>query len=215
MSITCMAMKNHFHIKSWALNLVLMQRSGGTRKCLNQSLSITTFPSGILCVVWRLGRGEKENALATMEREKSGLEPPTFRPFPSCNARLLFNSPLSIYYNSSMTPRLQEQNCKFLTTPLSRNFQKRLEHKENQTKYRNMTGKPQSHVRTFIYRTWVIVVFIFIRISCASLERGASSLSMVITWSLPHRRHLSQPTQSMMRETFLKWSLNSSWNCEN
>ena len=158
-----------------------MQRSGGTRKCLNQSLSITTFPSGILCVVWRLGRGEKENALATMEREKSGREPPTFRPFPSCIARLLFNSPLSIYYNSSMTPRLQEQNCKFLTTPLSRNFQKRLEHKENQTKYRNMTEKPQSHVRIFIYRTWAIVVFIFIRISCASLERGASSLSMVIT----------------------------------
>lgn len=30
------------------------------------------------------------------------------------------------------------------------------------------------------------------------------------TCSLPHNRHLSQPTQSMIRETFLKWSLNSS-----
>ena len=33
------------------------------------------------------------------------------------------------------------------TTPLSRNFQKRLDHKGNQSKYRKMTRKPQSHVR--------------------------------------------------------------------
>ena len=32
MSFICMRMKNHFHIKGWALNLVLMQRPGGTRK---------------------------------------------------------------------------------------------------------------------------------------------------------------------------------------
>ena len=32
MSYICMRMKNHFHIKSWALNLVLIQRPGGTRK---------------------------------------------------------------------------------------------------------------------------------------------------------------------------------------
>ena len=38
-------------------------------------------------------------------------------------------------------------------TPLCRNSQKRLEHKENQTKYRNMTRKPRSHVRILIYRT--------------------------------------------------------------
>ena len=38
-------------------------------------------------------------------------------------------------------------------TPLCRNSQKRLEHKENQTKYRNMTKKPRSHVRILIYRT--------------------------------------------------------------
>lgn len=29
--------------------------------------------------------------------------------------------------------------------------------------------------------------------------------------TLPHSRHLSQPTQSMMRDTFRKWSLNSSF----
>ena len=45
--------------------------------------------------------------------------------------------------NSNMTPRLQGQNCKFFKTPLSRNSQKRLEHKENQTKCRKMTRKPQ------------------------------------------------------------------------
>ena len=41
-----------------------------------------------------------------------------------------------------MTPRLLGQTCKFFTTLLSRNSQKRLEHKENQTKYRKMTRKP-------------------------------------------------------------------------
>ena len=42
-----------------------------------------------------------------------------------------------------MTPRLQGQNCKLFKTPLSRNSQKRLEHKENQTKKRKMTRKPR------------------------------------------------------------------------
>ena len=32
MSFICMRMKNHFQIKGWALNLVLIQRPGGTRK---------------------------------------------------------------------------------------------------------------------------------------------------------------------------------------
>ena len=32
MSLICMSMKNRFHIKGWALNLVLIQRPGGTRK---------------------------------------------------------------------------------------------------------------------------------------------------------------------------------------
>ena len=38
-----------------------------------------------------------------------------------------------------MTQRHKGQNYKFLTTPLSRNSQNRLEPKENQTKYRKMT----------------------------------------------------------------------------
>ena len=43
---------------------------------------------------------------------------------------------------------------KFLMTPVSRNSHKRLELKENQTKYRNMTRKPRSHFRILIYRAW-------------------------------------------------------------
>ena len=39
-------------------------------------------------------------------------------------------------------------------TPLSRNSHKRLKLKENQTKYRNMTRKPRSHIRILIYRAW-------------------------------------------------------------
>ena len=35
-------------------------------------------------------------------------------------------------------------------------WQKRLEHKGNQTKYRKMTRKPRSHVGILIYRTWEI-----------------------------------------------------------
>ena len=34
MSFICMRIKNHFHIKGWALNLVLIQRSGRPRKWL-------------------------------------------------------------------------------------------------------------------------------------------------------------------------------------
>ena len=58
-----------------------------------------------------------------------------------------------------MTPRLKSQNCKFLTTPLSRNSQKRLGHKENQTEYRKTTRKSGSHVRILkhVYRTRAVV----------------------------------------------------------
>ena len=41
-------------------------------------------------------------------------------------------------------------NCKFFTTALSSNSLKRPEHKENQTKYRNKTRKPRSHITIWI-----------------------------------------------------------------
>ena len=44
--------------------------------------------------------------------------------------------------------------AQIFTTPLSRIFQKRLEHK-NQTKY--YRRKPQSHFKILTYRTWVII----------------------------------------------------------
>ena len=74
-----------------------------------------------------------------------------------------FNNPCSIYWNSNMTPRLEGQNCRFLTTLLSHNSQEWLEHKENQTKYRKMTRRPHSHVRILIYRTWAIAVYAYNR----------------------------------------------------
>ena len=52
------------------------------------------------------------------------------------------NSPISIYLNCNVTP-------------LSRNFQKRLKHKENHTNIEKMTRKPQSHVRINISIYWM------------------------------------------------------------
>ena len=46
-------------------------------------------------------------------------------------------------------------------TPLSHNSQKRLEHRENQTKYRKMTRKPRSHVRILIYPMWAIDILAY------------------------------------------------------
>ena len=56
-----------------------------------------------------------------------------------------------------MTPRRYGQNCRFYRSPLSDNSQKRLEHKEKQTKYRKMTRKPRIHVRILTYRTSAIL----------------------------------------------------------
>ena len=46
------------------------------------------------------------------------------------------NRPRSIYQYSSMAPRLSGQNCKFFKFLLSLNSHRRLEYKENNTKYR-------------------------------------------------------------------------------
>ena len=57
-----------------------------------------------------------------------------------------------------MNPRRQDLNCKFSTTPLSCNYQKRFEHKGYQTKCRKMTRKPRRHDRILMYRTWAILM---------------------------------------------------------
>ena len=48
MRFFCMRMKNHFHIKGWARNLVLMQRPGGTRKWLIVSYFCSLFLNVVL-----------------------------------------------------------------------------------------------------------------------------------------------------------------------
>ena len=71
----------------------------------------------------------------------------------------------------------ESEDCKFFKTPLSRNSQKRLEHKENQTKCRKMTRNPGSHVRILTYRTWAISVNIRLCIwyfLLGSIPRGMS-----------------------------------------
>ena len=64
-----------------------------------------------------------------------------FRPvnlrYPVCvNLQRFYGTPFASIYRDFTIPRLRQftdKNCKFFTTPLSRNSQKRLEHIENQT----------------------------------------------------------------------------------
>ena len=51
-----------------------------------------------------------------------------------------------------MTPSLKDKIANFSRRLQSRSSQKRLEHKENQTKYRKMTRRSRSHLRMSIYR---------------------------------------------------------------
>ena len=45
MSFICMRMKNHFHMKGWALNLVLIQRPGDT---FETTVELTSFGSTLI-----------------------------------------------------------------------------------------------------------------------------------------------------------------------
>ena len=51
MSFICMRMTNHLHIKGWALNLVLIQRPGGTRKWLIAERVHLTRPQSSLSLL--------------------------------------------------------------------------------------------------------------------------------------------------------------------
>ena len=51
MSFICMRMTNHLHIKGWALNLVLIQRPGGTRKWLIAERVHLTRPQSCLSLL--------------------------------------------------------------------------------------------------------------------------------------------------------------------
>ena len=52
MSFICMRMKNHFHIKGWALNLVLIKRPGETREWLIIKV-VTELKTVSLCRIAR------------------------------------------------------------------------------------------------------------------------------------------------------------------
>ena len=72
--------------------------------------------------------------------------------------------------------------------------QKRLKHKEpNHIIYRNMSRKPQSHVRFLIYRLWAIVlttVFIIFHDRDAALIQGDACEPFLFFFFLRHMRRL-------------------------
>ena len=87
------------------------------------------------------------------------------------------NRPRSINQYFNMTPRLSGQNCKIFKLLLSLSSQKRLRYKENSTKYRSLTWKPQSHVRILIHRTWPIELHVTLyKASSCSLHWPLSGL---------------------------------------
>ena len=77
-----------------------------------------------------------------------------------------------------MAPRL----CKFFKFLLSLNSQKRLEYKENNTKYRSLTRKPRSHVRILIYRTWPIGNELIVSVQSLNIQLSRASFPGLHVW---------------------------------
>ena len=69
------------------------------------------------------------------------------------------------------------------TNPLFCNSKKRLEQKENQTKFRKMTRKPRSHVRISTCRTWAIL---------GKIQDGGQIATIVGDVTGPQQRHHPQ-----------------------
>ena len=90
------------------------------------------------------------------------FKPFTFKRFGNFISRILNASTIAhVRYIKILILRcFIRLNCKFFTTPLSRNSRKRLEHKPNQTKYRNMTRKPRSRIKILIYLSWTIELYL-------------------------------------------------------
>ena len=63
---------------------------------------------------------------------------------------------LTLFTYLAWLPGLGSKLQIFHYSILSTNSQKRIKHKENQTKYIKMTRKPRSHDRILIYQTWAI-----------------------------------------------------------
>ena len=63
---------------------------------------------------------------------------------------------LTLFTYLAWLPGLGSKLQIFHYSIMSTNSQKRIKHKENQTKYVKMTRKPRIHVRILIYRTWAL-----------------------------------------------------------
>ena len=71
--------------------------------------------------------------------------------------------------------RLKGTNVQFFTTPLSRNSEKKLEHKKKKkSKCRKMSRKPQSNVIILTYRMWAIKMNL--PLHCTYLSRDLQSI---------------------------------------
>ena len=102
-----------------------------------------------------------------------------------------------------MTPRLKRHSCKFFTNPMFRNSEKRLEHKENQTKYRKMTRKSLRHVR-------ILNVGYCYHISCNfSLLKFCTWYTILIL--LGYKRNPKLWTGRISRVCKFYWWLESLW----
>ena len=134
--------------------------------------------SGTRRVIFLLQRGYARGTPAPMWATcRSGLEGQIFHsnnkdPIRSIKTR----TPLEVEGLPKMIPTAHVRYIKILTlftyltwlpglgsklqifhySIMSTNSQKRIKHKENQTKYVKMTRKPRIHVRILIYRTWAL-----------------------------------------------------------
>ena len=107
------------------------------------------------CIYQRLNKpGEKEKSKVNDQmtrRTMANSSDPHF--LETITAGLLTMAERLIKQNSNMTLEALRTKLHIIYYSLVSHSQKRLEHKENQTKYRKMTRKPQSHGRILIYRT--------------------------------------------------------------
>ena len=127
MSFICTRMKNHFdfHIKCWAVNLVLIQRPAGTRKwpimlpphsiASSQGCSLATSILGDCNTVkeqrWRLRRQQTCNAFNEQKRTSSSAEH-TFGTFLCCYFTIITTT--WTFLTSRLMQHVKQDNYFFL-----------------------------------------------------------------------------------------------------
>ena len=112
------------------------------------------------CVTLKIGRCESSQLRGLDDSQRRFLKQHSVAMLEQCcnHSKQCRNNVATLCYAKNWSLRIVSCNItfrvKFFKTSLFRNCQKRLEHKENQTKYREMTRKPRSRVSILIYRTW-------------------------------------------------------------